>query len=292
MPESLSVAVTDSPDSLAAWLSERGQYRVLARASDTVRVAPADARGGPPLVLHHVRAREARDAIDAGVDVLLTSDPDAVAYAATRPDLASLPLAWNRTYALLVPAAPPMDSASRTTPLIDTLRAELAAGAVRVEARGAPAASSADDGMCSTASPAADAPATASSPPVILYVRGDDVSRSIAARLVALGAAPRTPLGALAPSLAARGDSLRAVGADAADVLRILEAGGAAAAVVAVSSRPVLACPAGHAPAPRVPLDSIALVQTRERLIVRRGLTGRSLDALLRAAGDSSGGGP
>ncbi len=292
MPESLDVAVTDAPDSVATWLSERGRYRITGSARDTVRLVPTEAGGGPSLVLHRVRARDARDAIDAGVDVLLTGDPDAVSYAATRADLTSLPLSWNRTYVLVLAARPAADRASASTPMLDTLRAELAAGAVRVEARPAPPALPGEAGLCSTPSPAGATVAPARSRPTIVYPPDDDVARSIAARLVALGAAPGTPLGGLAPSLAARGDSLRAVGVDALGVDRALETGGAAAAVVAVASRPMQACRAASVPAPRVPMDSVALVQTRERLIARRGLTGRPLEALLRAATDSSAGGP
>lgn len=291
VPESLDVAVTDAPDSIAAWLSERGRYRIGERARDTVRLVPTDADGGPSLVVRRVRARDARDAIDAGVDVLVTGDPEAVSYATTRADLISQPLSWNRTYVLVLPARAAADSASNSTPILDTLRAELAAGAVRVEARPAPAFSG-DARMCSTPSQTGVTPPPSSAPPTIAYARGDEVARGIAARLVALGAAPAGPLGVLAPRLASRGDSLRAEGMDENGVERALETGRAAAAVIAVASRPVEACRAGSAPGLRVPMDSVALVQTRERLIARRSLTGRPLDAILRAATDSTVGGP
>ncbi|HEY7893652.1 MAG TPA: hypothetical protein VIC24_02000 [Gemmatimonadaceae bacterium] len=291
VPESLDVAVTDAPDSIAAWLSERGRYRISERSRDTARLVPTGEDGGPSLVLHRVRARDARDAIDAGVDVLVTGDPDAVSYATTRADLTSQPLSWNRTYVLVLPARAPAGGAPGSSPLLDSLRAELAAGAVRVEARPAPASLPGDAGMCSAPAPPR-ATAAAGVPPTIVYARGDEAARAIAARLIALGAAPNGPLGALAPRLAARGDSLRAVGMDPAAVERAIETGGAAAAVVAVASRPLPACRAGAEPGAGVPTDSVALVQTRERLIARRSLTGHPLDALLRAATDSTVGGP
>lgn len=294
MPESLDVAVTDAPDSIAAWLIARGSYRVSRRAGDTVRLVSSDPEGGPSLVVHRVRPRDARDAIDAGVDVLLTSDPDAVSYAATRSDLASRPLAWDRTYVLLVAAPTPRDRTIAFSPRLDTLRAELATGAVRVEARAAPAASSSDSGMCSgggsssIGTPAATRPA----PPRIVFARGDDVARSIAARLVALGAEPGAPLAALAPSLAARRDSLRAAAVDAGDLEHALDTGQAAAAVIAVATQPIQACRAEAVTAALTPMDTVPLIQTRERLIARLSLTGRPLEALLRAATDTSRGSP
>lgn len=292
MPESLDVAVTDAPDSVAGWLSERGRFRIADSGRDTVRLAPAGADGGPSLVLHRVRARDARDAIDAGVDVLLTGDPDAIAYASTRADLTSLPLSWSRTYVLVLPARATRGQSSYSPVVLDTLRSALAAGAVRVEARAAPAAWSSDTGTCTALSPASVMATSASAPPTIVFARGDEVARAIAARLVALGAEADSPLGSVSPALASRGDSLRAVGVDAPGVMRALETGVAAAAVIAVPTRPKPACPAAPAPGLQVPMDTIALVQTRERLIARRALTGRPLDALRAAAADSATGNP
>jgi len=285
MPASLDVAVTDAPDSIAAWLSDRGAYRVSERVGDTVHLESVVADAGPSLVLHRVPARGARDAIDAGVDVLLTSDPDAVAYAATRADLTSVPSAWNREYGLLLLAGQLSDAA----PALDTLRAELATGAVRVEAR--PGRASSTD---SCADPAGAPTASATSAVArarIVYSRTDDVARSLAARLIALGSSRRELLAALSPSLANAGDSLRAEGVDPGTVAEEVLRGGAVAAVVAVprfSGCGVLTLPGADAASPRV----VPLIETRERLIARRGLTGRALAALARAIGDSAQAGP
>ena len=284
MPASLDVAVTDAPDSIAAWLSDRGAYRVSERVGDTVHLESVVADAGPSLVLHRVPARGARDAIDAGVDVLLTSDPDAVAYAATRPDLTSVPSAWNREYGLLLAG-----QSSDAAPALDTLRTELATGAVRVEAR--PVRASSTD---SCADPAGAPTASATSAVArarIVYSRTDDVARSLAARLIALGSSRRELLAALSPSLANAGDSLRAEGVDPGDVTDEVVRGGAVAAVVAVprfggcGDRTL---PGADAASPRV----VPLIETRERLIARRGLTGRALAALARAIGDSAQAGP
>ena len=290
MPASLDVAVTDAPDSVATWLTERGAYRSSARGGDTLHLESVVADAGPALLVHRVPARDARDAIDAGVDVLLTGDPEAIAYAATRADLTSLPSAWNRTYVLLVRADPPSDA--ERAPARDTLRGELATGAVRVEAR--PATASRADSCVARegATPTPDGIAPAARPRIV-YSRTDDVARALAARLVALGSSRRELLAALAPSLVNAGDSLRAEGMDAVDVPLAVQAGGAVAAVMAVSPMHFPAC--GFGPVPlttTMQTRVIALIQTRERLIARRGLTGRALEALARAVGDSSQVGP
>ena len=287
MPASLDVAVTDAPDSIAAWLSDRGAYRVSARVGDTVHLESVVADAGPSLLLHRVPARGARDAIDAGVDVLLTADPEAIAYAATRADLTSVPSGWNREYGLLLLAGQSSDASP--APALDTLRDELATGAVRVEAR-AVRASSTDSCADPGGAPTAGA-TTVAARARIVYSRTDDVAGSLAARLIALGSSRRTLLAALSPSLANAGDSLRAEGVDPGEVAGDVVRGGAVAAVVAVplpSGCGVRTLPGADAASPRV----IPLIQTRERLIARRGLTGRALAALAQAIGDSAQAGP
>lgn len=282
LPTTLDVAVTDAPDSIAAWLSNLGAYQLSARSGDTVHLEPVVDGAGPALVLHRVPARAARDALDAGVDVLLTSDPDAIAYAATRADLTSVPSDWNRAYGLLVRGDQSSDS--EPGPARDTVRAQLATGAVRVEARPAsvwsdlpcptPAGASATNGMAAAAHPR------------IVYSRTDDVARSVAARLIALGSSRRELLAAFSASLVNAGDSLRAEGVDPGDVAREVVRGNAVAAVVAV---PLPGCGASDVPGMDPALTHVVpLIETRERLIARRTLTARMLATLAQAIGDSA----
>lgn len=288
MPASLEVAVTDAPDSIAAWLSDRGAYRVAGRAGDTVRLEPVVADAGPVLLLHRVGPRHARDAIDAGVEVLLTGDPDAVAYAATRADLTSLPSEWNRAYVLLVRADPSSDR--EAAPAGDTLRAELATGAVRVEARPA-SASSADSCLEQGRATWSTDSIGGAARRRIVFSRTDDVARALAARLVALGASRPELVAALASSLGNAGASLRAESVDAGDLAREVRAGRAVAAVMAVPH----AATCGFGPEPGMdaaPMRVVPLIETRERLIARRGVTGRALLGLAQAIGDSSRIGP
>ena len=289
MPTTLDVAVTDAPDSIATWLSDRGTYRVSSRAGDTVHLESVVADAAPSLVVHHVPTRGARDAIDAGVDALLTADPDAIAYAARRPDLTSLPSEWNRTYVLLVRgvASDGVFGSRR-----DTLRTELATGAVRVEARPVPVATGADScGVLDDAAPALTRPGVSSTARIV-YSRSDDVARALAERLVAFGSSRVGLLASLSPALARAGDSLRAEGIDASDAARTVQSGAALAAVLAVpATENGCSVDPGSGTTGAVTIG-IALIQTRERLIVRRGLTGPALAGLARALGDSTQAGP
>src|SRR6185312_8630230 len=87
-------------------------------------------------VLPQPDSGDLRDAIDRGVDLVQTSDPDVIEYASRRSGLTTVPLPWNRAYLLLLPSrsagvgtAIPSDTAS--------LRAALARDAVRADARAA-----------------------------------------------------------------------------------------------------------------------------------------------------------
>ena len=120
-----------------------------------------------------VRARRlgsdrARDAIDAGPVLMATEDLDLVAYAASRPDLAVAPLAWDRTY-LAVTALP------------GSLGSDTGADAVRVDARPVSAwecDAAAGDTLSGIVSGGHSAR--------IVYDEGDRTARELAARIVAL----------------------------------------------------------------------------------------------------------
>ena len=281
--------MTDAPDSIAAWLGDRGAYRVSARTGDTVHLESVVADAASSLVLRRVPTRGARDAIDAGVDVLLTADPDAIAYAARRSDLTSLPTEWNRTYVLLVRG---VASDGVVAPQRDTMRTELTTGAVRVEARPAPVEAGADScGVTDDAVPAPTRTGGASKPRVV-YARTDEVARALAERLVALGSSRVSLLASLSPALARAGDALRAEGMDAPDAARAVETGAVLAAVLAIPATE-RGCRIDQEPEANGAVTiGIALIQTRERLIVRRGLTGPAVAGLARALGDSSQAGP
>ena len=168
------LAITKRAPGLA-WPIGTGRYWISGSAPD-VTLAPAFGDPLPAVRIRPLRGGDARDALDAGADVLVTDDPAVLAYAATRSDLNATPLPWDRTY-VLVPAG----GAAQTNP------GPVAPDAVRVEAR-------APDGTPWWRTGATCAPpprpvtdrTTARGPRRIAYPRGDAVARDVANRLVAL----------------------------------------------------------------------------------------------------------
>src|SRR2546427_3007951 len=156
-----------------AWPIGTGRYWVQGTGPDLF-VAPL---GGTrsPVIQWRPAAGDPRDLLDAGVDLLVTDDAGALAYAATRADFASVPLPWDRTYVLL--AAAPF-------PVTDLPLDDLARHAVRVEARPAAPPFWWQNSSCAVGTP----PASASLPPgsAIVFAQGDPVGRDLADRLVAL----------------------------------------------------------------------------------------------------------
>ena len=179
------------------WLVGTGDYAADASGG---RVIVAPVRGGrrPVIVLRSNGAGDARDLLDAGVDLLVTDDPSALSYAAGRPDLTSAPLPWDRTYVLLAP--------NGVAPLPDSARAGLARDAVRVDAWPAMEPSWwSDFTTCHLEPP----PGTVMPSPgvplgTMVYPQDDRPARDLAERLVALAVG-----GATAPA--------RAIGLPAAD---------------------------------------------------------------------------
>jgi hypothetical protein len=338
LPDSLVVAVSDAPeDSDAAVrldaspvygsllrLSCTAPYRATAEGPTTIRLTASGGQA-PVLVVHRIGVASSRDALDAGVDVLVTRDPAAIAYAARQPDVASIPLPWDRAYVLAVPGdvaggtvlAPDPPGGAGLTPASAGLRAALAADAVRAEA--APyeppywwAGLRACDSTAWLARPG-PRPGPRRGGPLpsrhIVYVAGDDVARSLAARVVALAAATdRVSTTAMSPAIATLGVDLRATALPAADFARALAAGGEAAYVLALPLAPSSPCRAGHALGTMAPwalgvgdLDPAAdpgtgaprlepLVVTRPRALVRRGAMSRAIDWAAALSSDSASG--
>jgi len=183
-----------------AWPIGTGAYWVSGVTADLTAAPVGGARR--PVLRWRPAGGDQRDLLDAGVDLLVTDDPGAVAYAATRADFSSVPLPWDRTYVLLAPVP-----VRAPAPILE----DLARHAVRVEARPASPPFWWQDSTCGAGPP----PGTASivrSGSAIVFVQGDAVARDLADRLVALSldAQPRRAVGvlpeALAGRLAARGD--------------------------------------------------------------------------------------
>lgn len=262
-----ALAVT-KPAAEAAWPLGTGPYQIVS-AGESITAAPVPGVRGPLLVLRPASAADARDLLDAGTDVLLTDDPVVLDYAAPRPALVSLPLPWSGTYVLM---------ASRETALAAAeFRDALARDAVRGEARGAqPPFWWTEDGVrsCPMGS-APGGPNASTGGNRIVYPRGDRLARDLAGRLVALAAAGRL-WRAPAPAttrVAAVGLAVREFDAALAD--------GNELGYVLVLPRQVYdPCRAIGARGldPRRAAALVPLVDTRRRLLVRRGRFGVSVD--------------
>lgn len=248
----------------SAWPDGSGPYRVdetvTPAAPGALVMVPVAPRVAPRVVVRTVRDLDARDALDAGVDVLLTADVSAATYAAARGDFATVPLPWDRTYllatpnpALFAPLATSDDSAA-------ALRASLARDAVRAEARAASPGGWWRDITGCEFNMQNDAAAAASRSSRIVYRADDHIARELAERFVALG----------------RGTAATAMAAG--EFARALRAGAEAAYVIGISSASLAPCrdrAALIASAPWLSNDAratdlVPLVDTRTRAIVKR----------------------
>jgi hypothetical protein len=169
-----------------------GTYRVATNRASTLLLEPL--AGGPRLVIRFASEADARDLIDAGVDLLLTESPALATYAATRPDVVSVPLPWDRTWVFLtaLQGGLGIDSSS-------TVRSGLARDVVRADARVADGPYWwSDIAACGVATTPGNTPASPRSSRVV-YPRDEPIARSLAERLVALTGAGTTAV-ALSPN--------------------------------------------------------------------------------------------
>lgn len=189
-------------------------------------------------------APDAQAALAAGADLLVTSDPDALAYARAATGLRTAPLAFDRTYVLVVPGgevASAPDAGERTS---------LARDAVRADARGAPGPAL----LCGEGS--SGGPAAPARPPRVVHAADDPVARALAERWVALEGGVAASLGAQAFDAALRRSD------EGAYVVALPRAPGDEADLCA--SLPTLARVAAVLP----------LIETRPTLVYRQGVTG------------------
>ena len=282
-------AVDGSP-----WPVGAGRYRVGASDDHTLRLVALPGDPAPTLTIRLIGPRDARDALDEGVDVLVTTDPQAIAYALSRPDLESLPLPWDRSYVLITPpaAGAPENASPGADSSAVALRAALARDAVREEARPSDGPYWWDDAPSCAGEPAGHASIAASSAAPtgrIAYPERDAVARELAERLVALAAIHAPALASAAPTLG-HSAALRATGLPPDELARALAAGGDAAYVLPLPARTLDPCRDARAlrrsapwlgGAGAAPFSTLVpLVDTRARAIVRRGTVGLTVDWL------------
>jgi len=236
------------------WPLGTGPFRVATppRADGAVVAVPAFGRSGPTLEFVQTPARDARDLLEGGVDLMVTADPAVVEYARGQPQLVTVAMPWEKTYALLSPARATALRRGEERPTIPVSLAEdLARDAVRCEARAAEAPFWWDDaGACGEPQPGAAAPAP-SGVREILYDQRDAVARDLAHRIVALAASDPATTGEVAalescvPGLGARsgeGPAVVARGVGAVELAQCLREGSDLAYVVALARSTPMSC--------------------------------------------------
>ena len=201
--------------------------------------------GGPTVLDFLTLHGDVRDALDSGVDLLVTRDLDLAHYAAKHRELQTFPLPWSETYALVQPSNA---DTLRGFAEADSVRQSLAE-AVRADAR--PASSEWAPPRCRgvASTPSSGPPAAR-----VVHRAGDAAARGLAERIVALnGADPGLRVEALSDSAFAAS----------------LRAGAARGYIVALSLYPDNSCTGGVALPPGASIRP--LIDTRARAIVRRG---------------------
>lgn len=228
--------------------------------------APADA-ALLPLVFRVTPGGDPRNALDAGVDALVTADPDAIDYALARGAYVTAPLPWDGAYVLFVPWGP-----DEATPPVGVPAAALELLA-RDAVPGAARASTLDTSWTCPAS--RDPSARPRGQPRVAFVRGDRVAAGLAERLVALAQTDRAGwIGDAVPIT--RAATLTAAPLSEAELTGSLRAGRDAAYVMRVGLSTPRPCPQSTH---RVVLRAVPLVDTRKTAILRADLDGVTVDA-------------
>jgi hypothetical protein len=246
-----------------------GPYRITEPAAD---VAPGRlallSQSGMRLVVRTTPSADARDAIDAGADLVPSAEPVTVRYAAARSELTTVPLPWLRTYVLTIPGSATgtlNDVIPSAGDSAQTIRASLARDAVRAEARPAATTGWWSDTQGCESHHGTTVPDRVGRRPRIVYNGDDRVARDIADRLVALGS--RLAATPLAPP----------------DFARALSSGGEAAYVVSLPHSSLASCHdnaslVSSAPWLTVGGALVPLIDTRERAIVNRSRISATID--------------
>jgi hypothetical protein len=229
------------------WPIGTGRYWVTG-ANTTAQEIRALSSAGDTLVFRQAAATDPRDLLDAGVDLLVTRNRPVIEYAATQPAFAVVELPWDRIY-VLAGAEPP------------AVRLDGLEQAVRSEARRPQGGSFWWEELQACGPPPAPAPPAArpGAPRRIAYVRGDPTGRDLAGRIAALG-------GGVAAGLAP------------ADFAKALNSGTAAAYVLALPRAVPEPCRAARDLLPPWPVSVARLVETRARVVVRRGVSRWGMD--------------
>jgi hypothetical protein len=246
------------------WPAGTGPY-LADTANGKVVIEPLFGGRRPAVVLPHPGSEDARDWLDRGFDLVVTDDPAAIGYAASRPEFATRALPWERTYLLLT-----RDGGKTIAP---GWRVNLARDVVRVEARASP------EPAWWTALPACLGPAPEGAVPAptgprfgIVFPRDDATARSLAERIVVLESFARQVAMNVAPL-------------DSAALAELLAGRRVTGWQIVIPFSPSVPdpCRAVHELVARVPWITLAaqvepLIDTRRRVVWRRGAAAFTVD--------------
>ena len=235
--------VKPAPDT--SWPIGTGAYWATSATTTAQEIRAQNSRGDT-LVFRVASGGDARDLLDAGVDLLVTRDRALRDYAATLKDRVVVALPWDRTYVYVTPEA----GGTRFGGLEQSVRAE---------------ARSPEGGFwwldlrpCGMGGTTSSPPATAGQRR-ILYARSDPTARELAGRLAALTRAVAT---------ARTNDELQTA----------VAAGKDWGYIVALPRTTADPCRTARAQLPEWSATITALVETRPTAIVRRGVARWALD--------------
>jgi hypothetical protein len=209
-----------------------------------------------------------RDLLDRGIpgrpgvrpDVMVTRDPDVLAYAARDSSYFSVALPWDRTYVLAVPGAD-----SSALPPAPQARNALARDAVSADARAAiPPFWWMTDSTCTVT-----LPAVASAARVVAYPAGDAIARQLAERIAALASSRTAPRWLPQPLTGQLPRPVRVSGVPRDSLVGALSSGRAVAAVFDYPTVRPAACRDAMAVITSGAL--LFLVDSRAHALVRRG---------------------
>jgi hypothetical protein len=236
--------VKPAPDT--SWPIGTGAYWATSATTTAQEIRAQNSRGDT-LVFRVASSGDARDLLDAGVDLLITRDRALRDYAATLKDRVVVALPWDRTYVYVTPEA----GGTRFDGLEQAVRAEARnpeGGFWWLDLR-----------PCGMGGNAAESPPAAPGQRRILYARSDPTARELAGRLAALTRAVAT---------ARSNDELKAAVAAGKDWGYIV-------ALPRTSADP---CRTARDLLPQWAATITALVDTRSTAIVRRGVARWALD--------------
>ncbi len=307
----LAVARNRGPDE---WPMGTGPFRIRAGSGKAGRLElePVQADPGSRIGILVSPGADARDLLGRGIDAMLVRNREALEYAASLPGFTTRTLTWDRVYLLMSPLIAATAPGGRTPASeLYAFRRDLARNAAAGDARPAApfAFDSTEAAACSDAelfgrrAPRGAARAGSGSGRQILYVDGDEDGRRLAARFVALAAAPEAMSGTdgftseVATLLAAGGSAPTVVGVSRDRFSAALERGDDAAYVLPLSRTLADPClemrllletcgwlrraswtTGGEPERDRLAQSALPLIATRPHLVMRRGLAGLRID--------------